>query len=756
MKLKNILLPVIAGGSFVFLSCGEKKDPADSPSDGGNDESSSVAGSPAAGGAASDEGDAPAPPVPEVSVDKLAASAGFAAIASKDTEGFVSVRGAYDMYERLQKTEIGKLILQTLAEQGMDPAEVEQAEEFQMVKAVIGEELFAAFGDSAGEQFVNLNNISNTYSYHSMKMMVDMLSTQISGKEPEGGPQGIFMSMFAGMIKDPKAGINTLEKAVLPPITVGFKVSDQDMREQLAGMIAGGIGEMLEAGDEAPISEVDAEVSGVKVTGIKLDGARLAAMADENTRDEMAEFIGSREDVDRLLKAAETKNVFVATGIKGDYVLIYLGGSMEGFKLAESPADSLVAHSEMDFLKHYADKDVRFLMFAEKDASVKIGDSNEVFASMALGIKDGLAASDAFGDTRDVQTLLGDVSKLEGELFDMLEYGRAGVVGFLEDGFKLEGHSGSNFPSADLNAPHTYTALGEMDDVLLYTNSVSNPEFNGKVLEMLDSLGEASYLMAAQVAKMEVDDRDFQQFQEGFGMFDTELKGDLTSIWKAVTSDWAEGTGNEGSLLIDLKGTLPKIPGVPAPIIENGLMPRLAIVTPIEDRAKLSSSWTRIEGAVSNLLKTAAKLGAPEIPMQEIDENQKDGISTFSTAIQFSTKDARPVVSLSEKNFYFSTSQKLVGEIEAAIKAGNGPARKGAYGVVNFSAVQKLATHWLELVKANADDIFEGNEFAKDDFMENVPMIEAGIKAFGQLDDLTWHVRREGGEVRTSVHFDLK
>ena len=155
------------------------------------------------------------------------------------------------------------------------------------------------------------------------------------------------------------------------------------------------------------------------------------------------------------------------------------------------------------------------------------------------------------------------------------------------------------------------------------------------------------------------------------------------------------------------------------------------------------------------MLKTAAKLGAPDIPMQEINENSKDGISSFSTAIQFSTKDARPVVSLTEENFYLSTSEKLVAEIEAALKAGEGPARKGAYGVVNFTALQKLATHWVELVKANADDVFEGNEFAKDDFMENVPMIENAIKAFGQMDDLTWHIRREGGEVRTSIHFDL-
>ena len=45
MKLKKFLLPLVVGGSFVFLSCGEKEDPADSPTDGGNDENKSTTSS---------------------------------------------------------------------------------------------------------------------------------------------------------------------------------------------------------------------------------------------------------------------------------------------------------------------------------------------------------------------------------------------------------------------------------------------------------------------------------------------------------------------------------------------------------------------------------------------------------------------------------------------------------------------------------------------------------------------------------------
>jgi hypothetical protein len=58
-----------------------------------------------------------------------------------------------------------------------------------------------------------------------------------------------------------------------------------------------------------------------------------------------------------------------------------------------------------------------------------VGGANEVMSSMAKGLKAGLAEADSFGDTRDIQALLGHVARVEGKIFDMFEYGRTGTVG---------------------------------------------------------------------------------------------------------------------------------------------------------------------------------------------------------------------------------------------------------------------------------------------------------------------------------------
>lgn len=239
-------------------------------------------------------------------------------------------------------------------------------------------------------------------------------------------------------------------------------------------------------------------------------------------------------------------------------------------------------------------------------------------------------------------------------------------------------------------------------------------------------------------------------------MFEKLAAGDLSEIWKAFSGDWAAGTGDEGAWVIDTKGTLPKIPGVPSAIVEKGRMPRIAYVTPVADREKLSSAWGRMEKAITNILKTVEEQGGPSIPMQEIDANTQDGLTFFKTAIQFSTKDARPVVGISDKNFYLSTSENFITEMEAALAAeGNAAEQKGSLTRINLLAAYELADYWLTLLAENADAVFE-NEYQRDDFNTNLPQFKSLVKALQDLKGISSHTRLEDGKARTSLHIETR
>lgn len=731
MKLNTTLIPVIAGGLLILPSRGE---PATHLIQNETESTST------------------AKVTPEAVIKKL----GFAAHVPKNSEGYISILGGYDMYQRLLKTDLGKVMVQMMADQGEDLGELEEDQDFQILKAVIGEEIFAAFGDTAGDQAVNLQAINSSSSFHQMKMMVKMAALTMDDDANPDEMQGIAMSMFSSILGDPEAGVPIFEKSKMPPVTIGFKVSDEEMRTQISEMMIGGILSLFDLGEEAPFDEIEMEKDGVALNGMTISGKKLAALADEDTKQEMTEFFGSRAMVDRVLAAVAKKNLNIAIGVKGSYIVVYLGDSLDGLKFPAKPEDSLLANEGMDFLKDYIDKDIRMLVFGEEEAMKTIGGANEVLSSMAKGLKAGLAEAEVFGDTRDIQALLGHVARVEDKIFDMFDFSRTGSVAFIEDGFKIESHGGSNLPSIDTETAHSFAGLGDMDGVVFFSNSRSNPEFTGKVHDMMDSLGQATYLMASRVAEMEIDDGDFRDFREGFKMFDEMAAGDLKNIWTALTTDWAQGTGDEGALIIDTKGTLPRVPEVPGAIIEKGLIPRIAYVTPVTDREKMSTAWKKIEGSISNILKTVKEVQGTEIPMQEFDDNTKDGVTYYSTAIQFSTKDARPVVGMSDRHFYFSTSQKFIAELDKKLVAGGDvPVRKGSYTRIDFSAAHEMAEYWVKLLKENSEEIFE-NEYMRDDFNENLPLIQKFLAAFAQFKDMTAHTRMENGEARTSIHFNLK
>lgn len=685
--------------------------------------------------------------IPEVSLDDLAKKTGFAQHVSADVEGYFSLINGNDLFDRVLGSELGQLLME--ASGGGDAFEGPEAE---MARAALGEELVMAFGNTAGEQGAYLTDLNSSRGRAAMKFAVEMMAMSISGEDMMGGMQ--MNSMMAAQIGDPKKFIDIMEGAVMPPITVGIKVSDEDMRADLANMIEGGITQALQF--EMPfIEELALEKSGVQFSGFTILGEKLSElMVSEG--DDAAEFFGGEVEFQRLAKAVASKNLHVAAGVYGDYILVYVGGRMEDFKLAESTADSFLAEKDASFLKRYADKDLRLITYAEKESLEALTKDQEAFGSMLLGIKDGLEEVEVFGDTRDIETLLEHAAKTEKVLLKMGDYTAYGAVGFIEDGFKIESHGGTSSPGIDFEATHRFSSLENGEDVAIFANSASDPEFSAKALDYLNSLGEAAYLMGKQVSGMDDDDGDMAEFQQAFGLFDQLAAKEMADIWDALIVDFSEGTGTESALIVDLKGTFPKVPDVPAVVLEKGVLPRVAFVLPVTDRAKVGKSWKRINGSLTKVLANAKEAGLFDVPMQEPIESKDGDFSTYFFSIPAITKNANPNVSISDDLFIASSSPAMNSELTAALAQPATTARKGAYAQVNFGALQAFAESWVKLAKENPDEIFKDSPSEKEDFMESLPMIEKSIAAMNELKNLTMHTRKLDGEVRSTIHFKTK
>jgi hypothetical protein len=750
-RLKYIALMGVLGG-LGLTACGEKKENATTSAGGGGDKKIAVK--------TPEGGDDPAP-VPG-GFEEVAKATGFAKFLPKSTHAYIGVFDGEGFVDGLRKSKLAKLIEKQAADVGgIDLDELGENPDAKMVFSLFAEEIVLAVGKGAPEQVANLVSINESVSRNMMKFMVKMGEAQVTGEEPDGpggfgGPESM-SAVLGALLGDPSAGLVALEKTQIPPLTIGFKVSDEDIRGQLLEMAAGGLMQLLEqiGPDGQDIAEaVNVTRGDSKFTGLKIIGKKVAGLITDEVREGMAEVMDAAS-VEKLIKALQTKSVVIAVGVHEDYLIGFAGTDAEELQIAASPAESVLARPEMNFMKSYADKNLLLVASTSKELQEGISKKTTFLGSVVTGLREGLADTEGFGDTRDLEVLLGLIAEQERALFDMYSYKPGGMVVFLEDGLKIESHGGSNHADYDFDTPRKYASVGMEKDIFLFANWVQSAEYSEKVFEYLDSIGETIYLGAKHVTTMKLPGGgDLDQFKEGFGMFDEKIRPHLLDLWGALRGDLAGGLGDEGALIIDLKGEFPTVPVLPQLVVDKGKAPRITLLAPATDHEKLKSSWKRIDTAMRGLLKVVSELADNNIPMQKPMSSEKNDLKTWFFPFPFQTDDFVLSVSVDKKNFFASTSKSFVQDLSVNLEEAEvDESQKGIYFNMDLTLLYAYVNDWIKLVENNAGEIFGEESPAAEDFKEALPMVREVIGAIGELKGIRSHTRKVNGEMRTSVHF---
>ena len=697
------------------------------------------------------------PIVAKASPADRAAALGFAKYLPAETEAFLGLYDGAGFVQELRESKIGKFVEKMAMQEGVDLDEINQSPQAMMGLSLLKEEFFFTVGTGTDTQTKNLLSIQQLNNYYQMKAVVSMAAAGLKGED--FNDDQVMMDSYGHLFRDPKVTGAILESAQMPPIMLGCKISDEEMRMQLSGMTAGGLAEFLSmAGPEGEnVAEaVQIENGETPFTGVRLVGEKVVAkMKEEGAVEALSEFLDPAT-VEKILAQLAKKDLVVATGTVDEYLVIFLGSDASEFKLAESPEKSYVSNSQLAFVDSYLSKKLMMVMTISEPLMSALAEGSEKagLGNVAEGIKAGLAETDAFGDTQDLAVLLDLIGKQEQELYKMIDYSAGTVVAYRDKGFKLEAVGGATSPEVNLTAKHKFGKLADLDGLFIYGASVGNEEYATKALDYLDTIGEVAYLAAKKVTTLEIEDGDFNQFKEGFGMFDQILRNDLVQIWKALRDDIGGGMGAESALLVDLKGGLPTVPGVPSAVIDEATAPRVAFVADVKDRAKLGEGWNKVNGSIENLLKTASQLSGMQIPMQKPMTSEKDDLITYFFSIPAQTENAMLTASLDDNNFYATTSKTFTKELSALLKEG-GSDQTGAHLRVNFAPLRDYAKKTLAVIDKNAEEVFANNPGEKEDFQQALPQINEVIEALGDLKDLTVHTRIEGGRPRSSVHFNM-
>jgi hypothetical protein len=367
-------------------------------------------------------------------------------------------------------------------------------------------------------------------------------------------------------------------------------------------------------------------------------------------------------------------------------------------------------------------------------------------------VRDGLAGAEGLGDTRELASLLELVGEKEDALLGLTKADAVGGLAILEDGVKFETYGGADRNSMDSEAPHKLANLGSKDDVLLFGNWVANPEYSKRAGEYGEALVETGYSIAEKVAGLKVEDsEEFAQFQQGFTLFNEKFRTDTIALWDAL-SVAGTGLGNETAVVVDLKGAVPPLPGVPQELVDGGRFVRASLVSPVTDRTKLQESWSKVDGSLKNIFKSVSEIAGDEIPMQKPMSSEKDGLKTWFFSMPFFNDDFLPSVTVSDKWFVASTSKTQALDLAASADKAAGD-RKGAWMELDFDTLRKFTNEWVALLEKNGEGAL-GEEFDK--FKEELPRIKKGLAAFEEFDQLSFYERREGGKLRNTVHFKVR
>ena len=746
MTRTHFFIPVLAGGILSLTSCKEKPETPEELVKVTEETQNIVKESPAKEDTV----------VKSLTAAERAENLGFAQYLPKNTPLYTAIFNGKEAFTRLLATPIGGFIQERMAEEGMSFDEVMETSELKSMLSIYSEEYFVSYGEGSGEAVNSAIGLYEQVLYYLSKSGVWAANSYIrDGKNIQ--PESLFLPLEKGPLKGAPADlIQFLSQTKMPAVIQGSKASDLDTRNEVLAYYEQMIsifGLMGEAAEPITIKRGESEFSGFKVSG-----AKLAEMIGDEQKDKLKIFIKEGE-IEGFIEALKGQSLSVATGVKDDYVILFYGASEDQLVFAESVEDSICIRDEFNDLDPYLTKDFISVGYSDESVTKDIKSVENLLVkllnSLVNGAKDALGSAESFGDTSDVEALLGSLVDQGNAMSSMFSHIDRSSVLYMEDGLKLESFGGSNIPSIDFKPEHKLSSLAQGENTLLFANWTSNEDYNTKVKEYIETLVASKYLIAQRIAGLDIDSTKFAQFALGLGMFDQVAKEDLVSIWKATSEDMAAGLGSETAFIIDMNGTLPKLPNIPKAMIDNGKIPRLAYVSTVNDRDQLKVAWGKINTSLENILTTVGQARGQQIPMQEPMSSDKGGLTTWSFPIPFQNNNFMAALSVSDDLFVASTSKTFSESLSENYKKGGGEKRKGAWIHADLKTLHAYSDEMFNLTNDNLEEFFP-TEFAREDFIANKPMIKDVLKQLSSVESFTSHIRLEGGKTRISAHLEVK
>ena len=607
----------------------------------------------------------------------------------QDTEILFGLTHFEDFANDIGKSNTWKKIAELLELQaGFDISDA--AETWGSVMDIIGEDAFFGFSKGTAANIKGLTELGEEYNKISYEVMGSELLSEFGFGGSSESPEELMKDLLNQLLEAQDGKFEKiLNELQLPAFIAGSKVGE--------GMAAQLVGQFSAIEDQLPpfvlTSEFDVS------DGVTFRSWSVAAkdVFDDNAREEMRRQIGDEGLSAKLEKIIDTKKVEVSFGALGDYLIVGLGPDHSHIKFVDKEDDSLMAVSDFQFAKGYADKKILAYNYISKDAMDSFNTPDQ-FSALTEGVSEILKS---INEEIKVEKIIPLVGKLGSQLDQATKRTLDSYAGVLyrEDGLKWASIGGASLPGVDTDVP-LRLAPAVSKDAFLMINSAEDLESRKNSIATFETVAQILH----GVGEIAIQFQGDQQLAEMVQMFDGMFRGKLVNVWNIFKSKVANGLGSEGGIVIDLKGSMPKIPGLPADFVKEGKVPRISIYNSVKNRKQLAEAWEALVPAI-NEIAASIPGQAPGQEFQIPDTLSMDGknLTTHFIGLPFVSNDFLPSLSISDELFFLSTSKKATDEIAAAIIDNKGEEMNGLVLRVNVEQLIQFAKSWVALIEKNED-----------------------------------------------------
>ena len=648
--------------------------------------------------------------------EKEAKPFGLVSKLTQDTEIIFGLTHFEEFANEISKSNTWKKIIELLdLEAGFDISDL--AEPWGAAMDVIGEDAFFGFGKGTAANLDILTKLSDEYNKISYEVAGSQLLSELGFGGNESSPEELMKDLLDQLLGDENGEFEkTLNELQLPAFIAGAKVGD--------GMAAQLVGQFSAMEDQLPPFVLTSEFDVSEGVTFRSWSVAAKDVFDDNARDQMRQEIGDEKLAEKLEKIIDSKKVEVSFGAHGDFLIVGFGPDHSHIKFVENEDDSLMAISDFQFAKGYADKKILAYNYFSKEALSAFNSPGQ-FSSLAEGLTEILKS---INEEIDIEKIIPLVSKLGKQLDDATKLNIDSTAGVLyrEDGLKWASIGGASVTGVDTDVP-LKLAPAVSEDAFLLINTAEKIDSRKNSIATFETVAQILHGAGQTAIQFQGD----QQVAEMFEMFDGMFRPKLLKIWSIFKSKVANGLGSEGGIVVDLKGSMPKIPGVPAEFVKNGKVPRISIFNSVKNRKHLAEAWEQLVPAINEI---AAAIPGQE-PGQEFqipDTLSMDGknLTTHFIGLPFVSNDFLPSLSISDELFFLSTSKKATDELSAAIIENKNNDMNGLVLRVNVEQLIQFANAWIGLIEKNEDLV---NDDATIEILNNAKRVlefGEGVKGF--------------------------